>query len=83
MKLPMVLLRKGISDPVSPLMRGQWGQYPHSPASCFFLLEASMVRETKFTLSNFWRRSAAIIGAMHLTITDSVIHILFLQWQIY
>jgi len=30
-----------------------------------------MAAETKFALSNSWRSSAAIIGAMHLTITDS------------
>jgi len=29
-----------------------------------------MVTETKFALSNVWRSSAAIIGAMQLTMTD-------------
>jgi len=30
-----------------------------------------VVTEAKFALSNSWRSSAAIIGAMQLTITDS------------
>jgi len=30
-----------------------------------------MVTETIFALSNSWHSSAAAIGAMHLTITDS------------
>jgi len=38
---------------------------------CSFLFEASIVRETKFSLSNSWRSSAAIIGAMQSTITNS------------
>ena len=51
------------------------GHCPHHvPAlwhPCYFLLEASIVTETKFTLSKSWHSSAAIIGAMQLTTTDS------------
>jgi len=38
---------------------------------CSLLLGPSMVTETKFALSKSWRSSAAMIGAMDLTITDS------------
>jgi len=45
-----------------------------------FLFEALIVTETKFSLSDSWRGSAAaIIGAMQLTITASY----FVQWQIF
>ena len=52
-------------------MKGQGANVPALQRPCSFLFEASIVRETKFTLSNSWRSSAAIIGAMQSRITNS------------
>jgi len=50
-------------------MKGQGATVPALRRPCSFLFEASIVRETKFTLSNSWRGSAAIIGAMQSRIS--------------
>jgi len=74
MKFPMTLLERHLR-PHCPSYESGRGQCPrHVPAlrcPCSFLFEASVVRETKFTLSKFWCSSAAIIGAKQLIITDS------------
>jgi len=45
--------------------------FPALRCASSLLFEASIIKERKFALSNFWRCSAEIIGAMELTITDS------------
>jgi len=58
--------------------------FPALRRPCFFLFEPSAVMETQFTLPNSCRNSAAIIGAMQLTITDlHFVHALAnLGWKI-
>jgi len=46
------------------------GSVPALHRPCSFLFEPSTVMETQFALSNSWHSSAAIIGAMQLTMTD-------------
>ena len=74
MNLPMILLLKPLPPPLPPYERAG-GYVPALWRPCSFLFEASTVKETKFSLSNSCCSSAAIIGAMQLTIIDA--HVFF------
>jgi len=52
-------------------MKRQGAKSSLSGVPAFFCSKHSIVKETKFALSNSWLSSAAIIGTMQLTITDS------------